>query len=275
MHSYMKRRSTSMSSTKASLHQQPESASNIAEEQPSKLTKTEGFNSTGECQENIDTGSHNIDICMKHARVKYETNPDLLPEVEQLPEYVPSAEDLDFNERLGSANSKVGNLIAEALAQLAAPCVAPAELTPAEEAEKAAAEEWARGYEKANEATEQMAEKSEILVRDVMGLVDELEASGIAVPRDTQLPSSLASPKRDVREELLASNQKATATDTGTQTEAKAAPTSLQRASSLKPQANESPDADSKLPKRRARSETAQKNQGWHTLWSCDYKVSW
>lgn len=93
-----------------------------------------------------------------------------------------TAEQLDFDSRVEAAIAKSSALIAEAKAQLAAPCVAPAELTVEEKQEAHRNRMWDLQYQKKNNAIDRAMERNQALFEDVMATIDEMEEQGIPIP---------------------------------------------------------------------------------------------
>jgi hypothetical protein len=91
-------------------------------------------------------------------------------------------EQLDFDTRVEAAIAKSSVLIAEAKAQLAAPIVAPAELTEDEKAEARRNATWDAQYQRKNEAIDRETERNQALFEDVMATIDDIEAKGIPMP---------------------------------------------------------------------------------------------
>jgi len=99
-------------------------------------------------------------------------------------------EQLDFDERVEAAIAKSSALIAEAKAQLAAPKVAPEELTEEEEQEARRNREWDLQYQKKNQAIDEAMERNQALFEDVMATIDDMEAKGIPTPDCSDLDFS-------------------------------------------------------------------------------------
>ena len=125
---------------------------------------------------------------------KYAADPDFRSKVE-VPTYVPTQAELASKERVDDVFSTTEKLLSEARKQLDAPCVAPAELTRAEEAEKGSCEKWARGKGTIDRLTTAMAENNQDCFDEVMGSLDECEASKTSLPNDARVPSPPASPE--------------------------------------------------------------------------------
>lgn len=89
---------------------------------------------------------------------------------------------LDFDARVEAATAKPSALIAEAKAQLAAPKVAPEELTEEEEAEARRNRAWDLQYQQKNQAIDEGMERNQALFEDVMATVDDMKAKGTPVP---------------------------------------------------------------------------------------------
>lgn len=89
---------------------------------------------------------------------------------------------LDFNQRVEAAIAKSTALIAEAKAQLAAPKVAPEELTEEEEEEARRNRAWDLQYQRKNQAIDEAMEPNQALFEDVMAMIDGVEAKGVPVP---------------------------------------------------------------------------------------------
>ena len=141
-----------------------------------------------------ETGFVNIDNAMAIARAKYAANPSLHPQVE-IPPRVLSHEDLELDERYGIAFTKFKSLIAQAMAQLAAPIQAPKELTASELIGKATDEAWDEGYRKADALTGRMNKDNQLLFEEVMGSIDHCIENRIALAEDVQVPESPFSPE--------------------------------------------------------------------------------
>ena len=122
-----------------------------------------------------ETGFTNIDEAMKIARAKYANHPELLPDT-TLPKYKRTLEDEDFDERVAVALLKTKGLIREGKSQLAAPIQAPAQLTPSEIEEAAAAEDWDFVRRRSFRLTDRMLMHNEQLLDDVMRGIDEYES---------------------------------------------------------------------------------------------------
>lgn len=101
---------------------------------------------------------------------------------ESLPPLPLTAEQQDFDDRVEAAISKSSALIAEAQAQLAAPKIAPAELTEEEKVEIRRNRAWDLQYKLKNEAIDKFMESNQALFRDVTGMIDELACKGIPIP---------------------------------------------------------------------------------------------
>ena len=140
------------------------------------------------------TGFPGIDEAMARARAKYAAHPELRPHT-GLPAKTLTADDIDFNNRLDSAVALSETLLYEARIQLGAPRVAPRELTPAEEAEKAAAEAWSRGHAAADALTTKMLDENERLFQEVMASAEKCQAKGVPLPDNVRVPSPPQSPK--------------------------------------------------------------------------------
>jgi hypothetical protein len=91
-------------------------------------------------------------------------------------------EQLDFDKRVEAAIAKSSALIAEAKAQLAAPKVAPEELTEEEEEEARRNRAWDLEYQQKNQAIDEAMARNQALFEDVMTTIDDMEAKGIPVP---------------------------------------------------------------------------------------------
>lgn len=91
-------------------------------------------------------------------------------------------EQLDFDDRVEAAIAKFSALIAEAKAQLAAPKVAPEELTEEEEEEARRNRAWDLQYQQKNQAIDEAMARNQALFEDVMATVDDMEAKGIPIP---------------------------------------------------------------------------------------------
>jgi hypothetical protein len=89
---------------------------------------------------------------------------------------------LDFDERVEAAIAKSSALIAEAKAQLAAPKVAPEELTKEEEEEAHRNRAWDLQYQQKNQAIDKAMERNQALFEDVMATIDDMEAKKIPIP---------------------------------------------------------------------------------------------
>jgi hypothetical protein len=91
-------------------------------------------------------------------------------------------EQLDFDTRVEAAIAKSSALIAEAKAQLAAPILAPADLTPSEKAEARRNAAWDATCQRKNEAIDRAMERNQALFEDVMATIDDMEAQGVSMP---------------------------------------------------------------------------------------------
>ena len=99
-------------------------------------------------------------------------------------------EQLDFDERVEAAIAKSSALIAEAKAQLAAPKVAPKELTEGEQQEARRNAACDLQYQKRNQAIDEAMKRNQALFDDVMATIDEMEARGIPMPDCSDLDFS-------------------------------------------------------------------------------------
>jgi len=99
-------------------------------------------------------------------------------------------EQLDFDKRVEAAIAKSSALIAEAKAQLAAPKVAPEELTEEEEEEARRNRAWDLQFQQKDQAIDEAMERSQALFENVMATVDDMEAKGIPVPDCSDLDLS-------------------------------------------------------------------------------------
>lgn len=99
-------------------------------------------------------------------------------------------EQLDFDDRVEAAIAKSSALIAEAKAQLAAPIVAPEELTEEEEEEVRRNRAWDLQYQQKNQAVDEAMARNQALFENVMGTIDDMEAKGIPIPDCSDLDSS-------------------------------------------------------------------------------------
>lgn len=135
--------------------------------------------------------SHLIQNFTKQARENYAAHPELLPKIE-LPADI--QEMADFDARLDAALEKSAKLLDEAKAQLAAPCVAPDELTAEEIAELERKREWDRRYAEADAFNDAWLARNENLFNEVMGLIDECEAKGTVIPDDVVVPEPPPTP---------------------------------------------------------------------------------
>jgi hypothetical protein len=97
---------------------------------------------------------------------------------------------LDFDQRVEAAIAKSSALIAEAKAQLAAPKVAPEELTEEEEEEARRNRAWDLQYLQKNQAIDEAMEPNQALFEDVMDTIDDMEAKGVPVPDCSDLDLS-------------------------------------------------------------------------------------
>ena len=91
-------------------------------------------------------------------------------------------EQLDFDDRVEAAIAKSSALIAEAKAQLAAPKVAPAELTEEEEEEGRCNRAWDLQYQQKNQAIDTAMARNQALFENAMATIDGMEAKGIPIP---------------------------------------------------------------------------------------------
>lgn len=133
-----------------------------------------------------------IDHFMEQARKKYAANPHLVPAVRGLLPNIPTPEELAFEERADRALAGYEYYIREAKEQLAKPCVAPAELSPSEQAEKNLSEAWTRGYNLTNRCNVEWMDSNQSLFDDVSGTIDEMQLRGIPIPTDLGFPPSPA-----------------------------------------------------------------------------------
>lgn len=160
------------------------------------------------------TGFINIDNAMAIARARYKANPELESQVEPNP-FISTEDDLDFNERYGIAFTQSQSLLMQTRLQLAAPCVAPHELTAGEWSEKAEADEWDYRYQRADTVTDRMLVENDDLFENVMGTICDLECDKALLLGDVDVPGPPASPKleyirgvpEDVRQWLRNSKQ--------------------------------------------------------------------
>jgi hypothetical protein len=88
---------------------------------------------------------------------------------------------LDFDDRVQAAIAKSSALTAEAKAQLAAPKVAPEELTEEEEKEARRNRAWDLQHRQKNQATDEAMERNQALFEDVMATIDDMEAKRMPV----------------------------------------------------------------------------------------------
>ena len=91
-------------------------------------------------------------------------------------------EQLDFDKRVDAAIAKSSALIAKAKAQLAAPKVAPEELTEEEEEEARRNRAWDLQYQQKNQAIDEAMARNQALFENVMATIDDMEAKGIPIP---------------------------------------------------------------------------------------------
>lgn len=273
-HPYLKRRSTNISATASTTTHSCESTSSETE-----------------------TGFSNIDSCMSEARAKYAAHPHLHIEETSLPGFVPTPDDMDFNERLDAALSKTEALLVEAKTPLTAPCVTTPELTYAEETERRVAAKWTEAYKNINEVADGASNRVEKLAGKVLALVNDSAASNAALLVDSQAPgtpvtfdigsftpvkaSELRTESDIFMDETRAKQMKhspiyvSTAADAAGQTYETSATAPTQTASGMTPAASKSSKPVTNPANGSARSNAQQQNNRWQTLWSCDYKVSW
>ncbi|KAK5682490.1 hypothetical protein LTS10_005618 [Elasticomyces elasticus] len=152
------------------------------------------------------TGFSRVDDMMAAARAKYAANPALVAKIraeaattlsKPLP---PTAEALDFSERVDRANAKSSSLITENQAQLTAPVSAflPAELTPEEVEEQKKAEVWMQNYRRTDQKIDCMLANNQKLFDDVMSTFDQMQADPMVVPDDRTVSTAIsAPPKKD------------------------------------------------------------------------------
>jgi hypothetical protein len=89
---------------------------------------------------------------------------------------------LDFDKRVDAAIAKSSALIAEAKAQLAAPKVAPEELTEEEEEEARRNRAWDLQFQQKNQAIDEAMERNQVLFENVMATIDDMEVKGVPIP---------------------------------------------------------------------------------------------
>ncbi|KAK3686649.1 hypothetical protein LTR37_019580 [Vermiconidia calcicola] len=245
-----------------------------------------------------ETGFANIDDAMARARAKYAENPTLLPKVEQLPQPVPTPEELGVDERLDATNAKCTTLLAEVEAQLAAPIVTLLRFSPAERNDTLAAKEWAQGVEKADQLTDEKTFDSKSLLNEILVLTDEIkQIKQTASQEDVRTPCTPSSPKakwlsvvpKETRKWMCESKQPSKqptsvkTTSQGTQTQTAAASASLEQTAPSparrdgKPleKTDSKPAIENKNDRGKSPQQQGQSNQEWHTLWSFDYNASW
>lgn len=99
-------------------------------------------------------------------------------------------EQLDFDNRVEAAIAKSSSLIAEARAQLAAPKVAPEELTEEEEEEARRNRSWDLQNQQKNEVIDEALARDQALFEDVMATVDDMQAKGVPIPDCSDLDFS-------------------------------------------------------------------------------------
>ena len=99
-------------------------------------------------------------------------------------------EQLDFDGRVEAVIAKSSALIAEAKAQLAAPKVAPEELTEEEEEEARRNREWALQYQQKNQAIDEAMERNQALFENVVATIDDMQAKSIPIPDCSDLDFS-------------------------------------------------------------------------------------
>lgn len=129
-------------------------------------------------------------LYMNKARCEAHSAPST-PTPDSRREHPPAVQKaIDFNSRLDAAIDKSSALLAEAKSQLAAPCVAPDELTPEEIAELEREAEWDRTYAKAAAINDARLTRNDDLFHEVMGLIDECEDNGIPIPHDLTVPDA-------------------------------------------------------------------------------------
>lgn len=117
---------------------------------------------------------------MNESRAR-SSNPPVLP---PLPPPTPLT--LDFHERVDSAIAASSSLLSSARAQLAAPIVAPKELTESEKFELAREKAWDRAYAQRKLVIEEHEKRNEKLFEEVMGDFEEMDVvkKGGAGPSD-------------------------------------------------------------------------------------------
>lgn len=96
---------------------------------------------------------------------------------------------MDFNERADAAIAKSSALIAEALAQLAAPKVAPKNLTLEERVEARRNLAWDRTTQRKDQEIDEAMKRNDQLFEEVMAMLDEMEANGDPIPDCSDLLS--------------------------------------------------------------------------------------
>lgn len=99
-------------------------------------------------------------------------------------------EQLDFDDRVEAAIAKSSALIAEAKAQLAAPEVAPEELTKEEDEGARRNRACDLQYQQENQAIDEAMERNQALFKNVMATVDDMEANGVPIPDCSDLDFS-------------------------------------------------------------------------------------
>ncbi|KAK3700800.1 hypothetical protein LTR37_015772 [Vermiconidia calcicola] len=239
-----------------------------------------------------ETGFANIDDAMARARAKYAENPTLLPKVEQLPQPVPTPEELDVDERLDAANAKCTALLAEVEAQLAAPIVTLLQFSSAGRNDTLAAKEWAQGVEKADQLTDEKTFDSKSLLNEILVLTDEIkQIKQTAVPEDVRIPSTPSSQKtgwlsvvpKETRQWPSKETTSVKTISQGTQTQQAAAsalitstpPSSTKRKETTMKKTDSKPAVENRNGRGKTAQQQGQSNQGWNTLWSFDYNASW
>lgn len=118
---------------------------------------------------------------MAQAREKYVTQTELVPKIELLAD---TQKTMNFDERFDAALKKSNDLLSEAEAQLAAPCVAPTELTQEEEAELKREEDWNGLYKQADSFNDAWLRRNDQLLGDVTKLIDECDMERVTLPPD-------------------------------------------------------------------------------------------
>jgi hypothetical protein len=221
------------------------------------------------------------------------TNPDPVTETQVGADLGPTSEEMDFDQRLEAANSRTSALLTEAFEQLTAPCVAPKELTPEEEAEKAAALKWAREYGREEEIIEGMERSNNGLFREVIGIADSLVARETVTGPKTEeqsLAQSESTTPDFIDREVQTADQFLSLVDEPRRPPVESITLSEERSSTSTPQPESArrlhrslvlPSKQMSVINRsrpvvtEIKKNTATEKAGWHTLWGCDFEARW